>query len=79
MSVILKKGEKIENVISTLEEGYSFQMFMEKFIETYPSDWEKINSNYNKHLRKNKEGKSFPMPKPEQYLKNMLNVWQKKQ
>lgn len=42
MSVILKKDEKIENVISTLEEGYSFQMFMEKFIETYPSDWKKI-------------------------------------
>jgi hypothetical protein len=51
---------------------------MEKFIETYPDDWKKINSNYNKHVRKSKEGKSIPMPKPEQYLKNMLYVWQKK-
>ena len=78
MSVILKKDEKVQKVVESFEEKFSFDGFLEKFIEMYPKDWKKINANYNKHKRKNKEGKSFPMPEPEQYLKNALNVWQKR-
>ena len=78
MSVILKKDEKIGVIISLLTEGYKVQEFIDKFIETYPKDWRKIEMTYSNHLRKTKPGKKIPMPKPEQYLKNALNVWTKK-
>lgn len=79
MSVLLKKDEKIENTINNLPEKYEFQEFKEKFIELYEKDWKKIEKTYNDHIRDTKTGKKIPMPKPEQYLKNALNVWNKKQ
>tara|TARA_R110002051_G_scaffold306845_2_gene377640 strand:- start:4045 stop:4284 length:240 start_codon:yes stop_codon:yes gene_type:complete len=79
MAVILKKDEKIENTISKLSEKYSFNEFKDKFIELYEKDWRRIEKAYNDHVRKTKEGKKIPMPEPEQYLKNALNVWNKKQ
>ena len=78
MAVILKKDEKIQIVISNLENDYSENDFIEKFRELYQDDWNKIVKNYNQHLQKAKPGKPIPMPKPEQYLKNALKVWQKK-
>lgn len=78
MAVILKKDEKIQIVINNLENDYSENDFIEKFKELYEDDWNKIVKNYNQHLRKAKSGKPIPMPKPEQYLKNALKIWQKK-
>ena len=77
MAVILKKDEKIKKVIENLPEKYDLQNFIDKFIELYEKDWIKIEKTYFEHLRKTKPGKKNPMPKPEQYLKNMLNVWNK--
>lgn len=79
MAVLLKKDEKIENTISKLSKKYSFNEFKDKFIELYEKDWRRIEKAYNDHVRKTKEGKKIPMPKPEQYLRNALNVWNKKQ
>lgn len=79
MAVILKKDEKIAEVIKTLSENYSEKDFISKFIELYPSDWDKIVKTYNQHIRKNKPGKPVPMPEPERYLINALNVWTKQQ
>tara|TARA_R110002072_G_C7857210_1_gene526148 strand:+ start:746 stop:985 length:240 start_codon:yes stop_codon:yes gene_type:complete len=79
MAVLLKKDEKIENTISKLSEKYSFNEFKDKFIELYEKDWRRIEKAYNDHVRKTKEGKKIPMPEPEQYLRNALNVWNKKQ
>lgn len=39
MAVITKKDEKIENVVGELNEGYSFDDFINKFQELYPKDW----------------------------------------
>ena len=78
MAVILKKDEKIQNVINNLKEDYSEIDFIEKFKELYPDDWKKIENNYNQHLQKTRPGKPIPMPNPVQYLKNALNVWRKK-
>lgn len=79
MAVLLKKDEKIANTVSKLSEEYTFTEFKNKFIELYEKDWKKIDKTYNDHVRKTKKGKINPMPKPEQYLKNALNVWNKKQ
>ena len=77
MAVILKKEEKIEATINDLQEGFSPDEFVEKFKELYPSDWFKIEKSYHKHERDTKSGKYHPMPNPNQYLKNALNVWSK--
>jgi|TARA_B110000211_G_scaffold66399_1_gene76617 hypothetical protein len=78
MAVITKKDEKIENVVGELNEGYLFDDFINKFQELYPKDWSKIEREHAKHERKTKPGKTHPMPEPIQYLKNALNVWNKK-
>ena len=70
--------DKIENVVGELNEGYSFDDFINKFQELYPKDWSKIEREHAKHERKTKPGKTHPMPEPIQYLKNALNVWNKK-
>lgn len=78
MSVILKKDQKIQNIIKNLNEDYSEKEFIDKFKELYQTDWDKIVHTRNQHLRKTKQGKPVPMPEPEQYLKNALNVWRKR-
>lgn len=78
MAVILKKDEKIGAVVNSLQTGYSFEDFIDRFKELYMSDWKKIEANYFEHIKRTKPGKPVPMPKPEQYLKNALNVWLKK-
>jgi len=78
MAVILKKDEKIEEVVSLLPEGFNTDDFINKFKELFEKDWIKINSTYEKHLRKSKPEKSIPMPPPEKYLSNALKVWNKK-
>ena len=78
MAVLIKKDEKVSNVVNELPVNFSEQDFIAKFKEIYPTDWDKIVKNYNNHVRKTKPGKSFPMPEPEQYLINAVKVWQKK-
>ena len=79
MSVILKKEEKISEVVSLLNESFSTDDFITKFKALHPKDWERLESSYKAHERRTKSGKSHPMPEPKQYLKNALHVWQKKQ
>lgn len=78
MAVIPKKEEKIQATCDSLQPGYTFDDFLEAFKTLYPKDWEKLGKEYAKHERKTKPGKSHPMPDPVQYLKNALNVHQKK-
>jgi len=78
MAVILKKEEKISSVSDALPDNYVLDDFILKFKELYPKDWNKLEKSYNDHERKTKPGKSHPMPNPEQYLKNALNIWKTK-
>jgi hypothetical protein len=77
MAVLLKKNEKISEVVNGLENDFTESQFLERFKEIYPKDWAKINREYTKHERNTKPGNSHPMPNPEQYLINALNVWKK--
>lgn len=78
MAVILKKEEKIQATCNLLKPEFTFEEFLEAFKTLYPKDWEKLGKEYAKHERKTKPGKSHPMPDPVQYMKNTLNVYQKK-
>ncbi|HGO5293078.1 hypothetical protein ACPV34_07300 [Photobacterium damselae] len=79
MAVIAKKNEKVEYVVSLLNEKFSNDEFIARFREEYPSDWAKAEKEYLlKHERKTKPSKSHPCHRPEQYLVNALNVRCKK-
>ena len=77
MAVVIKKDEKINATIIMLKDPFSQKDFIDKFKELYPKDWAKLEKAYADHIRHAKLGKPVPMPKPEQYLKNVLNVWKK--
>ncbi len=77
MPVVIEKDEKIKATVSMLTDGFSQQDFIDKFKKLYPKDWAKLEKAYADHTRHAKPGKPVPMPKPEQYLKNALNVWNK--
>jgi len=77
-SVIPKKEEKVKSVFQAMIEKSSLDEFKVKFKEMYPRDWERIISRYNEHERRDTKQKGHPMPEPEQYLKNMFNIYKGK-
>lgn len=79
MAVIAKKDEKVAEVVAQLQPEFSPEEFIGKFKQLFPKEWTKIERAYSDHLRKAKPGQKIPMPKPEQYLINALNVWSKNQ
>lgn len=79
MTVILKKDEKIESVLNEMPDNYSDDDFVQAFRDKYPDDVRRMQAKYNKEERNTKEGKTHPMPTPERYIKNALNVYRKKQ
>lgn len=44
IAVLLKKDEKIQKVVSTLEANYSVEDFIEKFKLLYEKDWLKLKN-----------------------------------
>ena len=74
MTVIVKKDEKVKATCDSLQPGFTFEQFLEAFQEMYPKEWANVVREYANHERKTKPGKSHPMPNPEQYMRNALNV-----
>jgi hypothetical protein len=79
MAVIVKKAEKVRATCESLQPGFTFEQFLAAFQEQHPDSWANVVSEYMKHERKKKPGKSHPMPRPEQYMRNALNVYLSKQ
>jgi hypothetical protein len=78
MSLILEMEEKLGNVASNCPEKYTMQDLFTKFIELYPEDWKNIKAAYSRDRRMSKPRKSIPLPKPEIYMRNIINTWLKK-
>ena len=72
--VFLKKDEKINKVILSLDKNFSEKEFIEKFKEIYPNDWEKRVKRYEAHQNLTPTGKTHPMPNPYKYLSNALKT-----
>jgi hypothetical protein len=72
MAVINRKEEKMEEVLSRLPKDYTDKQFEDTFIQLYSKDWGKIKSQYLKHSQDKEEGTEVMMPKPELYLKTIL-------
>ena len=72
MAVLHRKEEKIEAVLSKLPKGYTDKQFVDTFIQLYSKDWGKIKANYIKQSQDKEPGTVILMPKPELYLKSIL-------
>lgn len=77
MSVVPQKEKKVEAAFKVLGDNHDEKLFIEKFKELYPKDWQRIVSIYNKHERKDTKGKGHPIPEPEKYLSNTYKVYVK--
>jgi len=75
MAVLHNKEQKIEDVLSQLPKKYSDKQFVEKFIQLYSKDWGKIKANYIKQSQDKEPGTIITMPKPELYLKSILETY----
>lgn len=75
MAVLNKKEEKIQAVLGRLPENYSQDDFVKMFIQLFSNDWGKIKRTYIKQSQDKEEGTVFNMPKPELYLKQMLDIY----
>lgn len=75
MAVLHKKEEKIEVVLSQLPTTYTDKEFVDTFIKLYSKDWGKIKANYIKQSQDKEPGTIIKMPKPELYLKSILQTY----
>ena len=55
-SVIVKKNEKIGQVISSLPVGFTNDQFIDAFIEKFPKEWERIKKSLCGSRTQNKTG-----------------------
>jgi hypothetical protein len=79
MAVLHRKEEKIEVVLNNLPKDYTDKQFVDMFIQLYSKDWGKIKANYIKQSQDKAPGTIITMPKPEHYLKSLLELYLKNQ
>jgi hypothetical protein len=77
-AVIVKKEEKVADVLSKMHDISDLTEFKTQFKKLYPKEWQNIIKTYNDEIRRDKKDKGVPMPEPEQYLTNAYNVGLKK-
>ncbi len=77
MAVLHKKEEKIQAVLGRLPQKYTQEDFVAMFIKLYSKDWGKIKSAYIKQSQDKEPGTVINMPKPDLYLKQVLETYLK--
>lgn len=75
MAVLHKKEEKIQAVLGRLPKKYSHEEFVAMFISLYSRDWGRIKAAYVKQSQDKEPGTVIHMPKPELYLKQVLEIF----
>ncbi|WP_443945736.1 hypothetical protein ACJVDH_01065 [Pedobacter sp. AW1-32] len=75
MAILHKKEEKIQAVLGRLPQKYTNDEFVEMFIKLYSKDWGKIKTAYIKQSQDKEVGTVISMPKPADYLKQVLKIY----
>ncbi len=75
MAILHRKEEKIQVVLGRLPKKYTHEEFVEMFIKLYSKDWGKIKSAYIKQNQDKEPGTVVNMPKPDLYLKQVLESY----
>lgn len=75
MAILHRKEEKLQVVLGRLPKEYTHEEFVEMFIKLYSKDWGKIKSAYIKQSQDREPGTIVNMPKPDLYLKQVLETY----
>jgi len=75
MAILHRKEEKLQVVLGRLPKEYSEEEFVQMFIKLYSKDWGKIKQAYIKQNQDKEPGTVTTMPKPELYLKQILDIY----
>ncbi|WP_205943458.1 hypothetical protein [Pedobacter polaris] len=75
MAILHHKEEKIQVVLGRLPKKYTHEQFVEMFIKLYSKDWGKIKAAYIKQSQDKEPGTVINMPKPDLYLKQILDTY----
>ena len=75
MAILHRKEEKIQVVLGRLPKQYTQEEFVEMFIKLYSKDWGKIKAAYIKQNQDKEPGTVVNMPKPDLYLKQVLDTY----
>lgn len=75
MAILHRKEEKLQVVLGRLPKEYTHEEFVEMFIKLYSKDWGKIKSAYIKQSQDKEPGTVVNMPKPDLYLKQVLETY----
>ncbi|SOD13092.1 hypothetical protein [Pedobacter xixiisoli] len=75
MAILHRKEEKIQVVLGRLPKKYTHDEFVEMFIKLYSKDWGKIKSAYIKQNQDKEPGTVVNMPKPDLYLRQVLDTY----
>ncbi|WP_293298277.1 hypothetical protein [Pedobacter sp. UBA4863] len=75
MAILHRKEEKIQVVLGRLPKKYTHEEFVEMFIKLYSKEWGKIKSAYIKQNQDKEPGTVVNMPKPDLYLKQVLESY----
>lgn len=75
MAILHRKEEKLQVVLGRLPKKYTHEEFVEMFIKLYSKDWGKIKSAYIKQSQDKEPGTVVNMPKPDLYLKQVLETY----
>lgn len=75
MAILHHKEEKIQVVLGRLPKKYTHEQFVEMFIKLYSKDWGKIKAAFIKQNQDREPGTVINMPKPDLYLKQLLETY----
>ena len=75
MAILHHKEEKIQVVLGRLPKKYTHEQFVEMFIKLYSKDWGKIKAAFIKQSQDKEPGTIINMPKPDLYLKQILDTY----
>lgn len=75
MAILHHKEEKIQVVLGRLPKKYTHEQFVDMFIKLYSKEWGKIKSAYIKQSQDKEPGTIISMPKPDLYLKQLLETY----
>ena len=75
--MISNQAAKFQLIFDKLKEKQNEQSMFNKFLEVYPVEWKQLKVTFSKFNRSKQFGKTIPLPKPEQSLRQQIRVWLK--
>tara|TARA_B100000787_G_scaffold170306_1_gene166056 strand:- start:2773 stop:3018 length:246 start_codon:yes stop_codon:yes gene_type:complete len=76
--MIPNQEEKFEAILNSLSEKPTEQLLFNTFLNKYPKEWKQLKITFSKFKRSKQNGRTIPLPRPEESLRKSIRVWLKK-